>query len=144
MRIFFDTSVLVAASVQQHPHHPQAHAIVSLSLKNSSQLFISLHSVAEIYSALTRLPVQPMIHPAEATRILEENILPNFKTVPLERRDYRAVLATVTSGGWRGARIYDALLLRCAEKRDCERIYTFNLEDFRALAPHLEKRILAP
>ena len=32
------------------------------------------HSIAEVYAALTRLPVQPRIHPVEAARILTENI----------------------------------------------------------------------
>ena len=98
MRIFFDTSVLVAASVQQHPHPPEAHATVTRTLKDGHQTYISMHSVAEFYSSLTRLPVQPMVHPAEAARILEDNILPNFEAVPLELNDYRDVVAAISSG----------------------------------------------
>ena len=44
-----------------------------------------------------------------------------------------------------GARIYDALLLRCAAKANCDRVYTFNVRDFRAIAPPgLAERICAP
>jgi predicted nucleic acid-binding protein len=68
---------------------------------------MSLHSIAEVYAALTRLPVQPRIHP--------------------------------------GAKIYDALLLRCAARCAVERIYTFNLGDFKQLAPAgLEEKICVP
>jgi hypothetical protein len=44
-------------------------------------------------------------------------------------------LHAVASGGWPGAKIYDALLLRCANKCGAERIYTLNLADFIRLAP---------
>jgi hypothetical protein len=35
--------------------------------------------------------------------------------------------------------------LRCAQKADCDRIYTFNVKDFRSLAPAgLAEKIAAP
>lgn len=144
MNVFFDPSVLVAASVEQHPHHPQAYAAVIRALEGRHKAYVGLHSLAEIYAVLSRLPVQPAIHPAEAARIVEENILPHFEPIALELADYRAALGAVASGGWRGGRIYDALLLRCAEKRNCQYIYTLNLGEFRLLAPHLARRICSP
>ena len=54
-------------------------------------------------------------------------------------------LNTMASGGWIGAKIYDALLLRGAARCAVERIYTFNLGDFRQLAPAgLQEKICAP
>ncbi len=51
----------------------------------------------------------------------------------------------MASGGWIGAKIYDALLLRCAARCAVERIYTFNLGDFGKLAPAgLQEKICAP
>ena len=51
----------------------------------------------------------------------------------------------MASGGWMGAKIYDALLLRCAARCAAQRIYTFNLWDFTQLAPAgLEEKICAP
>src|ERR1700736_1749247 len=38
------------------------------------------------------------------------------------------------TSGWAGGRIHDAVHLRCAEKASCDRIYTFNVKDFRTLA----------
>ncbi len=106
---------------------------------------MSAHPIAEVYAALTRLPVQPRIHPAEAARIVTENIPPHFEIVPIMKEDYLEVLNTVGSAGWVGARIYDALLLRCAVKCAADRIYTFNLTDFWQLAPAtLQKKISAP
>ena len=106
---------------------------------------MSAHSIAEVYATLTRLPVQPRIQPAEAQRIVTGNILPHFKIVTLAQEDYKAVLKDMGIQGIPGARIYDALLLRCASKCDAERIYTFNLEDFKQLAPEpLRGKISAP
>ena len=103
------------------------------------------HSIAEVFAALTRLPVQPRIHPVEAARIVIENILPHFEVVPLRKEDYLEAMNTMASGGWSGAKIYDALLLGCAARSMVERIYTFNLGDFRQLAPPaLQENICAP
>ena len=59
--------------------------------------------------------------------------------------EYLHALAAVQDNGWPGAKIYDALLLACAARSGAERIYTFNLVDFRGLAPaELKERICAP
>ena len=145
MNIFFDTTVLVAASSQGHPHHLQAFPALRRVKAGKDRGFISTHSIAEVYAALTRLPVEPRIHPMEAARIVTDNLLPHFGTVPLGKADYLAALNTVKDGGWSGAKIYDALLLCCAAKCTADRIYTFNLTDFRRLAPDsLRDKICAP
>ena len=105
---------------------------------------MSVHSIAEVYAALTRLPVQPRIQPAEAARIITDNVLPHFEMVPVGKKDYTEARKLVGDGGWSGAKIYDALLIGCAERRGAERIYTFNLVDFRQLAPNLADKICTP
>ena len=145
MDIFFDTSVLVAASSQAHPQHTQAFAALRRVTAGRDKGFISTHSIAEVYAALTRLPVVPRIHPAEATRIVTDNLLPHLETVPIAKADYLEALNTMKDGGWAGPKIYDALLLRCAAKCNADRVYTFNLADFRLLAPAgLRPKICAP
>ena len=106
---------------------------------------MGLHSIAEVFAALTRLPVQPRIHPVDAARIITNNILPHFEVVPIGKEDYLEALNAMAGGGWIGAKIYDVLLLRCAARCAVERIYTFNLGDFRQLAPSgLQEKICAP
>ena len=145
MDIFFDTTVLVAASERSHPHYAQAWPALRRVAIGKDNGFVSAHSVAEVYASLTRLPVLPRIHPVEASRIINENILPHFEVIPILKSDYLAALKSVTSGGWSGAKIYDALLLCCAAKREMDRIYTFDLADFRLLAPaSLQGKICAP
>jgi predicted nucleic acid-binding protein len=145
MEIFFDTTVLVAASARSHPHHSQAFPALRRVAAGRDKGFISTHSIVEAYAALTRMPVQPRIHPVEAARIVNDNLLPHFEAVPLNKKDYLEALAVVQNGGWSGAKIYDALLLCCAAKCSADRIYTFNLADFKLLAPpSLRGKIYAP
>lgn len=96
---------------------------------------MGVHSIAELYATLTRLPVKPRIHPVEAARIVMDNILPHFEVIALSKQEYLEALNTMASGGWSGAKIYDLLLLRCAAISAAKRIYTFNLGDFKQLAP---------
>jgi predicted nucleic acid-binding protein len=143
--IFFDTTVLVAASEQSHPHYARGRTALLRVAARQDNGFMSQHSIAEVFAALTRLPVQPRIHPVEAARIVTENILPHFEVVSVGKEDYLEALNTMASGGWIGAKIYDALLLRCAATCAVERIYTFNLGDFKRLAPPgLQEKICAP
>jgi len=145
MDVFFDTTVLVAASEQSHPHYAQARPALLRVATGQDRGFMSAHSIAELYAALTRLPVQPRIHPVEAARIVAENILPYFEVVTLSKKDYVEALNAMAAGGWAGAKIYDALLLCCAARRAVDRIYTFNLGDFKQLAPaRLQEKICAP
>jgi predicted nucleic acid-binding protein len=145
MDVFFDPTVLIAASEQSHPHHTQARPALLRVAAGKDKGFIGAHSIAEVYAGLTRLPVQPRIHPTEATRILNENILPHFEVVPVGKKDYLDAVNAMGDGGWIGAKIYDALLLLCAAKCNATRIYTFNLADFRQLAPdNFQEKICLP
>jgi predicted nucleic acid-binding protein len=145
VKIFFDTSVLVASSERSHPHYAKASPALRRVAQGVDQGFMSVHSIAETYAALTRLPVSPRIQPTDAARIVTENILAHFEAVPAGKDEYLAALALVRDGGWSGAKIYDALLLMCAARCPAERIYTFNLADFRLLAPaNLQARVCEP
>ena len=59
--------------------------------------------------------------------------------------DYKTVRRSCAAAGLIGGVVYDALHLYAAEKANCDRIYTFNIRDFRALAsPKLTGKISAP
>lgn len=94
---------------------------------------------------LRALPVRPRIQPLEATRIITDGILPHFEALPIGTEDYVAALNLVGNGGWSGAKIYDALLLQCAARCTVDRIYSFNVDDFRQLAaPELREKTSTP
>jgi predicted nucleic acid-binding protein len=145
VNLFFDTSVLVAASSAGHVHHPQAFAALNLIRAEGNQGWMSQHSVAEVYAILTSAPLTPRIHPTQALRILEDNLLPHFRVVALEPTDYQEVIRELAAADWRSGKVYDALHIRCARKQPIDRLYTFNVKDFQALAPkELHDKIAAP
>jgi predicted nucleic acid-binding protein len=145
VEVFFDTSVLIAASVASHPHHTRAAAALQRVVAGRDRGHISAHSIAECFAVLTRLPIRPRIHPSDAARIINEGLLPHLQVAPLTPTHYAQALQWMVDGSWSGGKIYDALLLACAASTNAERICTFNLIDFQQLAPAgLQGRIAAP
>ena len=142
---YFDTSVLVSAAVTRHPHNAPALAVLEELVKRKHRGFISAHSLTEIYSVLTRTPFKPPLYPSEAWQIIEQMILPHMELVTLTAKEYKEVVHHSAGSGWAGGRIHDAVHIRCAQKADSDRIYTFNVRDFRELAPSgLADKVSAP
>lgn len=145
MNWYFDTSVLVAAAVSEHPHNGPALAVLEERIRQNHRGFISAHSLTEFYSVLTRAPFKPSIYPGEVVQIMDAMVLPHLELVTLDRDDYEAVIRNCAAHGWTGGRVHDAVHLRCAENANCDRVYTFNVKHFRGLAPsELEDKITAP
>jgi predicted nucleic acid-binding protein len=145
MNWYFDTSVLVPAAVTRHPHNAPALAVLEELVKRKHRGFISAHSLTELYSVLTRTPFKPPLYPSEAWQIIEQMVLPHMELLTLTPKEYKEVVHECAVGGWAGGRIHDAVHLRCAQKVNADRIYTFNVKDFRSLAPAgLFDKIAAP
>jgi len=143
MRYFVDTSVLVAGCVRRHPHFPRAWPLMQ-SVVGGTEGVISCHSLAETFSALTSLPLAPRILPAEAEMIIGANIRPHFRAHAVTDGMYERAIQACVRYSLPGGKVYDALLIECARAAVCDRLYTFNVADFRRLAPELADRISAP
>jgi predicted nucleic acid-binding protein len=144
MKVFCDTSVLVAASLQFHPHYAAAAHVVEHVVAGRWAGVLGTHSLAEAYSVLTRYPTLPPIQPEEAVRLVLDNIAKHFSVIALNEADYAEVIRQAAENGFAGGLIYDALLLACGIKAKADRIYTFNVAHFRRIAPQLQKKIMAP
>jgi predicted nucleic acid-binding protein len=141
MREFFDTSVLVAAFWGGHPTHQAS--VKLFGSANKKQSSCGIHSLAEVYAAMTALPVKPPIPPDQAMLFVEE-VRGRLTLVSLNEKEYFATIRKAAEQGFTSGRVYDALLLRCALKTKAEIIYTWNLKHFRAIAPELTDRIRTP
>ena len=86
----------------------------------------------------------PRINPSEARLILETNVMKYFGLITATPEMYAKAVSTCVEHGLQGGAVYDALLLECARAAGSDRIYTFNLRDFRRLAPDLGDRLCAP
>ena len=92
MKVLFDTSVLVAALIESHPSH--TNSVVALRRVQSGQDmgWIAMHSIAELYSVLTRLPIQPRLTPQNVWQVMQYNVLKLLNIAPLLPSDYAIVI----------------------------------------------------
>lgn len=93
---------------------------------------------------LTRLPLSPAIQPGDAAKIVRENVVRYFRLQVLSAKDYANAVLRAAENGIVGGAIYDLLLLTAAQQAKPARIYTFNVVEFRRLAPELYDLIAAP
>ena len=127
-----DTSVLVAASLAKHPRHQVASRW--LEQQQHREWWVAGHTLIELYSVLTRLPGSPRLSPEAVRRIIQQNVLNTASVVTLSNDDYIELIAELEATDTRGGRSYDAVIYRAACKAKVDRLLTFNLDDFNALA----------
>ncbi len=143
MRTLFDTSVLVAAFEVSHPRHTVC--LPWLQQAQAEQIYglIATHTLAELYSVLTRLPVRPRISPELAQRLISEN-LERFEVIPLTTEDYQMVLAQMVNLNLTGGGIYDALIAQAAVKAEANTLLTLNPNHFTRLGEDMARLVQVP
>ena len=141
MKYFFDTSVLIPALLDEHPHHePSLAALLRAEKKHSC---CGTHSLAEVYATLTRLPRTHRVSGDQAMVFLTE-LANRLSFISLSPEEYWAAIASAAAEGIEGGTIYDALLASCALKAKAEVIYTWDVGDFERLGPEVAKRVHTP
>jgi predicted nucleic acid-binding protein len=145
MKVLLDTSVLIAAVIAKHDAHAKAFPLLQRVQNGKDEGFVAAHSLAEMYAILTKIPPPYRHSPEQALLSIEENVLKHFKISSLAGSDYAALIREAAVAGIQGGTIYDALLLKSAEKANPDRIYTLNLKHFLAVAPkNLDSKLTAP
>ena len=144
MKVLLDTSVLVAALVEPHPDHERALPWLTKAKTKSGETVISSHSIAELYAVLTTLPVSPKISSGLAWRLISESIEPRVSIVSLTASEYLATVKHLSNLGLSGGVMYDALIVKAAQKGGVDRIVTFNTNDFKRIWPEGASRVIAP
>jgi predicted nucleic acid-binding protein len=137
-----DTSVLFAASDTAHEHHAPSLALVSRA--RPEHAFCAAHSLCELYASLTATPPPRMRRTADVLANVShaEQV---FTAVALDVDDMRWVVRHAADTGVRSGQIYDALILKAAERAAVETVYTWNLAHFRRVAwPAMLGRIREP
>ncbi|NJR69093.1 MAG: type II toxin-antitoxin system VapC family toxin [Synechococcales cyanobacterium CRU_2_2] len=142
MRTLFDTSTLVAALLEDHPQH-----IFCLSwlekVHNATTLgFVSTHTLAELYSVLTRLPRIPKLQPREVNALLGN--LQILEKIVLEPQDYEAAIHRLVNLQLTGGIVFDALIAQAALKAGASRLLTLNAKDFLRLGAEVAPLVVSP
>lgn len=143
MKVLFDTSVLVAALIINHPKHSVCFSWLKSAESRNIQSFISTHSLAETYSVITRLPMQSRITPEQA-QIIILDISQYLEAIPLLSKDYQTVIAQMANLNLTGGGIFDALIAQAAIKAKVNILLTLNPNHFTRLGDELIKLVQVP
>ncbi|MGA8145456.1 MAG: PIN domain-containing protein [Candidatus Acidiferrales bacterium] len=141
MKWFFDTSVLVPAFLEDHEHHERSlEAFLRADKKHGC---CAAHGLAEFYAVVTRLPGRYRMS-GDQVMLLIQNIRDRLAIISLAADEYLAVLEESAGAGGIGGTVYDALLMRCANKSSAETIYTWNVKHFQQFGGEISKRVRTP
>jgi predicted nucleic acid-binding protein len=143
MKLAFDTSFLVAAVLDRHPHHARTRPWTRGATQGQLEAQVTWHAAAETWSVLTRLPGGLRLAPASASLVLER-LLGAFHPVEISAATYRAAMLRCTERGLRSGALFDALHLSAAESSNVSGFVTFNEDDFLRLRSATSPQILVP
>ncbi len=141
MKRFFDTSVLVAAVLEEHEHHERS--FLGLSKANRSSGFCAAHNLAEVYATLTRYPGKQCLSAEQALLALGA-FESRLTIVALEASEYSTGIRRFAAIGITGGTIYDALIAACALKAKVDVLYTWNLGHFLLLGDEVAQMARTP
>ena len=141
MKAFFDTSVLIPVFLEDHEHHEAS--LAAFLAAEKKRACCAAHSLAEVYSALTRMPGKHRLSGDQVLLFLQ-TIRERLAVIDLDAREYYSAIEEAAAAGIVGGAIYDALLARCALKAEAERIYTWNVKDFERLGAGIAKLVKTP
>jgi predicted nucleic acid-binding protein len=141
VKAFFDTNVLIAAFQGGHPHH-QASVKRFAEFKPETAC-CGAHSLAEVYSSLTRMPLKQRV-PADTAMLFVGNIVERLSIISLSAEEYVQGVQSAANLGIVGGNIYDAMLAHCAIKSGAEIIYTWNTKHYAKCGPEVIQRLRTP
>ena len=144
MKVLFDTSVLVAGIVEAHPQHERCLPWLQKARASTIEPLVTAHTLAELYAVLSSYPTRPRLSPALAGRLVRENVSAVARVVTLSAGDYLAAIGNAAELSLSGGVIYDALIVRAAQKAGAERLLTRNPRDFLRIWPDGAGVILSP
>lgn len=141
MKSFLDTSILVNTFQVDQAHHNASFDLFARQTKATG--CTAAHCLAEMYSALTRLPVKFRLRPEQALHAVQD-VQARLTTIALNDAEYAEALSIAAEAGIAGGALYEALIARCAIKAKAQIIYTWNTKHFARLGPEIAKRVREP
>lgn len=139
MTIYLDSSVLVAALVEDEPAHEP-----SLKLLRRKDLVAWIHALAEVFATLTGGRLGQRVPPSVAAELIDESLLPRLHFLELPAADMTATIRESESAGVRGSAIFDFLHLVAARRASAVTLYTLNCRHFIPLARRGDPKIELP
>jgi predicted nucleic acid-binding protein len=143
VRILFDTSALIPALVSGHANHSACLPYLNQALSGQIQDLISTHSLAELYSVLTRMPIEPKPSTQQVQLILSD-LLQYLEPIPLVSQDYQVAISNMVEFNLPGGGIFDALIAQAALKANADILLTLNAKHFTRLGSAIATLVRTP
>jgi predicted nucleic acid-binding protein len=135
--VFLDTSVLVGGLIDFGPQSAPAQSVMhAIAEKQAQAASTAWHCCLEFYSVSTRLPPEFRLAPADAVRLLEEEVFGRMAVHDLPTGDRLAMLSSASRDGIGGGRIYDAHIAEVARAAGAGIVVTDNRRHFLAALKH--------
>lgn len=131
MKYYLDTNIWIGFLVPMHPKNTLCKKLIFDTVKQNVDIVTSGHCLAEVYSVLTKLPPKLRLPPTMAVDIIEKNIVQKCQIVDLTYQEYLEVLKYAATKNLVSGVIFDGLHVKAALKVKVDKIYTFNLRDFK-------------
>jgi predicted nucleic acid-binding protein len=133
MSTFLDTSVLLAGLIELGPQSTAAHLLLhAVAEKKVAPATTAWHCCLEFFSVATRLPAEFRLTPADALRLVEEEICGRLDVRELPAGDRLPFLRAAAADRLAGGRIYDAHIADVARAAGARVIVTENRRHFVA------------
>ncbi|MBE9011225.1 PIN domain-containing protein [Pseudanabaenaceae cyanobacterium LEGE 13415] len=144
VKILFDTNIIVASLSRDHQMYSVCKPFLDQARADpATECFISAHSLAEVYSTLTRMPPPYRTSPTVANKLLTEN-LASFTKVSLTAEDYQTVIEKMVQLNISGGGIYDAIIAQAALKINVDSLLTLNVKHFIRLGSEVARLVQLP
>jgi predicted nucleic acid-binding protein len=134
--VFLDTSVLLAGLIDFGPQSAPAQQVLQAVAVGTIAAGTAWHCCLEVYSVATRLPPEFRVSPADAVRLLEEEVFARMAIHDLPAGDRSPFLSSLVQEGIAGGRIYDAHIADVARAAGARVIVTDNRRHFLAALRH--------
>jgi predicted nucleic acid-binding protein len=143
VKVLYDTSALFAALVPTHSQHAVCFTHLQMVQTREHQGYASTHSLAELYSVITRYPTQPRVTPAEADCLITD-MLEYIQVVPLTLKHYQSAIAEMVALNLSGGGIFDALIAQSALEIEADMLLTLNPKHFNRLSNAIATIVQVP
>jgi len=134
---FLDTSVLLAGLVDLGPQSAHAQSIMhGVAEQTIAAASTAWHCCLEFFSVATRLPPEYRLTPADAVKLLEEEVFARMAIRDLPATDRAQLFRAAARDAIGGGRIYDAHIAEIARAAGTSVIVTDNRRHFLAALRH--------
>ena len=129
--VFLDTSVVLAGLIDFGPQSAPAQSVLhAVAEKRVPSPATAWHCCLEFFSVATRLPAEYRVTPADAVRLLEEEVFARMAVHDLPATERLAMLRTAAHDALAGGRVYDAHIAEIARAAGAAVVVTDNRRHF--------------